>query len=346
MIEIVLFIKIIFIHLLVWPIATENVCELQQSIMDDVYGNNNIGIFAGKNYKTGDIVEVSPISRLSHESAKNNILDEYVMGYNSSHVSLVFGYACIYNHGETRSVGNFIYEEDDDDDSEKSGLRDGPMIAEIDINQGDEIFFNYGETWFESRNIHHKKVVERPAVRSRRDIPGCPQYYTYIDNRKLYAKRAIPKDTIIEVARSLLVPHEAWREKELRNLVWLFPNSSKTSMGVLNLGWGAFYSAYDKETSTSLDDDDEANVKYSTWNSNDPHDDDNDYDGEGDNNNINASPDSDSLLGNACKEKFFILFKSAREINAHEELTINLDTHNDEGLKYATELLEASCNFV
>jgi hypothetical protein len=311
--------------------------------MDDVYGNNNIGIFAGKNYKAGDVLEVDISVNLPSESAKNNILDEYVMGYNSSHVSLVFGYACIYNHGETRSVGNYIYE-DDIEEGEGEGdhnLRDGPMIAEIDINQGDEIFFNYGETWFESRNIHHKKVVERPAVRSRRDIPGCPQYYTYIDKRKLYAKRAIPKDTIIEVARSLLVPYEAWREKELRNLVWLFPNSSKTSTGVLNLGWGAFYSAYDKETSL----DDEANVKYSTWNSN-YHDDDNDnYNHDGDINN-NASPDADSLLGNACKEKFFILFKSAREINAHEELTINLDTHNDEGLKYATELLEASCNFV
>jgi hypothetical protein len=226
-------------------------CLLQQSIID-IYGRNSIGIFAGGDFKIGDTIEHCPFATLPIDNIKSNVLDEYAMGHNESHISLIFGYSMIYNTNPIRTVGTYS----DDDNDTRSIL----MIVEQNIKKGDEIFFYYGADWFPSRGLEPYIPDPSKAPVARYDVPGCPQQLTYLHYEyeddilpsSVYAEVFIPKGTVIEVARTLIVPKYAWEHSEITSLIWV---THKMSLGLLNLGWGAFY------RSDKLN----ANVKHSQW---------------------------------------------------------------------------------
>jgi len=99
------------------------------------------GIFAGKNYKKGDIVEICPFLEIEKKFLEpENPLNQYVFG---SHLSpsgdkyiLVFGNGSIFNHADEN---NTYYYHD------CTGNRLLYYAAKEDITEGTELCIHYGD---------------------------------------------------------------------------------------------------------------------------------------------------------------------------------------------------------
>jgi len=99
------------------------------------------GIFAGKNYKKGDVVEICPFIEIEKKYLEaENPLNQYVFG---SHLSpsgdkyiIVFGNGSIFNHA---NENNTYYYHD------CTGNRLLYYAAKEDITLGDELCIHYGD---------------------------------------------------------------------------------------------------------------------------------------------------------------------------------------------------------
>ena len=119
-------------------------------ISDNFIGKSKIpdsgyGVFANKDYKEGDIVE---INRFLEFVDNKTGLQDYVF---RSHLDktkniIVLGNGSIFNHHDNNNVnyyfmgdkGFFIYK------------------ANKDIKKGDEMYINYGSHWFQNRQKNDK----------------------------------------------------------------------------------------------------------------------------------------------------------------------------------------------
>ena len=70
------------------------------------------------------------------------LLFDYVFSYDLDHHAIVLGNAMIYNH---QNDNNITYKYND----KRTKL---VFIAKKDIKKGEELFDNYGTSWFEKRN--------------------------------------------------------------------------------------------------------------------------------------------------------------------------------------------------
>ena len=101
------------------------------------------GVFAGKSYAQGDIVEISPCVKDKIGAYNNGVLKDYIFGYKNDYHILSFGYGSMYSHNDNPNL-SYITNEDDD------GVY-MTFIAKRDINKDEELFISYGQVWWNSR---------------------------------------------------------------------------------------------------------------------------------------------------------------------------------------------------
>jgi SET domain-containing protein len=105
----------------------------------DIHG---FGVFAGKNFRKGDIIEECYFIL---SDCEDDILMDYIFDVNGRS-GLVLGYGSMYNHSE--------YPNADYKFNRKRKV--ATFVASKSIKKGQEIFVSYGDDWFSSREIKLK----------------------------------------------------------------------------------------------------------------------------------------------------------------------------------------------
>jgi hypothetical protein len=107
---------------------------------------HNYGVFADKNIRKGEIIEVCPTVEVDNNNGK---LENYTFTTTSKPYAAVLGYGLLYNHSNSENA--VFYDEDDFI----------VYAAKRFIRKGEEIFINYGKNWFTERNIPMKEIPAR-----------------------------------------------------------------------------------------------------------------------------------------------------------------------------------------
>lgn len=102
------------------------------------------GVFAGTNYKKGEIVEISPAIIDNLAAFNRGIVKDYIFGYKDSKHILGFGYASMYSH---KDKPNLIYVFREDDEKNIFIM----FLAKKNIKKDEELYINYGSEWWNSR---------------------------------------------------------------------------------------------------------------------------------------------------------------------------------------------------
>jgi SET domain-containing protein len=108
------------------------------------------GVFSGKCYKKGEIVEISPCITDNISAFNKGILKDYVFSHKFPLHVLSLGYGSMYSHSDEPNLSYSINETD----------KDLHMIftAEKDIKKDEELFISYGKTWWTSRKDKLTKI--------------------------------------------------------------------------------------------------------------------------------------------------------------------------------------------
>ena len=97
------------------------------------------GVFATKDYKKNDIIEICPT--ISEETSKfDGILKDYIFKYDDKYSLLAFGFCSMYNHSDEYNALWTILS--------KNQIK---MYATKDIKKGEEILTSYGEGYWQTR---------------------------------------------------------------------------------------------------------------------------------------------------------------------------------------------------
>ncbi len=97
------------------------------------------GVFANKNYKEGEILEVCPCIKQDHNMELGKIAD-YLFNFNDEESLIAFGYCSMYNHSDNPNAEWNIINENQ-----------MKVIALRNIKKGEEIFISYGDSYWEQR---------------------------------------------------------------------------------------------------------------------------------------------------------------------------------------------------
>lgn len=112
------------------------------SNMNDLYletiPGKGRGVFAGKRFAAGAIIEIAPVIFLPHSNkfwvnVTSHLLDDYRYIWNDDLSVLAGGYGSFYNHSYTPNARYM----------KRYNLQDILYLALRDINPGDEITINY-----------------------------------------------------------------------------------------------------------------------------------------------------------------------------------------------------------
>ena len=106
--------------------------------------NKERGLFAAKNFKKHDVIEVCPTLIMKKEElAKDNIINEHLFkGRLPGNSLLSLGYGSIINHSKEKQNCTWFVAPDD------SYIK---FIAIKDISAGEELYSNYGDNYWKSR---------------------------------------------------------------------------------------------------------------------------------------------------------------------------------------------------
>ena len=97
------------------------------------------GVFATKNYKKNDIIEICPT--ISEETSKfDGILKDYIFKYDNKYSLLAFGFCSMYIHSVDYNALWTILS--------KNQIK---MYATKDIKKGEEILTSYGDGYWQTR---------------------------------------------------------------------------------------------------------------------------------------------------------------------------------------------------
>ena len=99
------------------------------------------GVFAGKAFKKGEIVEIAPIIKDTNDNwGHGNQIANYTTTSDENSASLTLGYGSLYNHSNDNNLDYY------------SGSNDTFIfIANRPIKKNAELFISYGEDWWTSR---------------------------------------------------------------------------------------------------------------------------------------------------------------------------------------------------
>lgn len=117
--------------------------EIKQS---NILSNGERGLFANKDYKKDEIIEICPTLKMSYNEVSNsNILNNHFFEANNENDSLVsLGYCSIINHSDSKQ--NCTWDVSDDDNSII-------MRAIKPIAKGEELYSNYGENYWKNKDF-------------------------------------------------------------------------------------------------------------------------------------------------------------------------------------------------
>ena len=102
------------------------------------------GVFATKDYKKGDIIEICPT--ISEETSKfQGILKDYIFKYDDKYSLVAFGFCSMYNHSDDYNVLWTALSKDQI-----------KFYASKDIKKGEEILTSYSDSYWKTRNILKK----------------------------------------------------------------------------------------------------------------------------------------------------------------------------------------------
>ncbi len=108
------------------------------------------GVFAGRSYKQGEIVEITPCIADNITAFNRGILKDYIFSHKVPFHVLSFGYGSMYSHSDNPNLSYGIGETDDD--------LHMTFIAKRDINKDEELFISYGQSWWTSRKERMTKI--------------------------------------------------------------------------------------------------------------------------------------------------------------------------------------------
>ena len=98
------------------------------------------GVFATKDYKKNDIIEICPT--ISEETSKfDGILKDYIFKYDNKYSLLAFGFCSMYNHSDDYNALWTVLS--------KNQIK---MYATKDIKKGEEILTSYGDGYWKTRS--------------------------------------------------------------------------------------------------------------------------------------------------------------------------------------------------
>ena len=103
--------------------------------------NAEWGVFAGKNFKKGDIVEKNIFIEESRNMLRNNVLNSYYFRHPKiiNYYIFTFGNISIMNHSALYSNADAYHFD--------YGTRIQTCYATKDVNKDEEIFINYGNSY-------------------------------------------------------------------------------------------------------------------------------------------------------------------------------------------------------
>jgi uncharacterized protein len=101
------------------------------------------GVFATRHFDTGEAVEHCPTLELPADEVVGQ-LNDYVFGSNNGEdeVILLLGYGMLYNHSSEPNC-EYVQEEP----------RVIKFITLRPVEPGEELYIDYGEEWWETRNL-------------------------------------------------------------------------------------------------------------------------------------------------------------------------------------------------
>ena len=323
------------------------VCALYQHFHPEF----GVAIYAGRPYLAGEILERSvgiPLLKKYHTGIS---LDSYVEGLNETHSTVSLGYAMLYNHAPFHDVPRMM----EKFNAPLPNLMDLPppvplpnsipvplpnsefidihYVAARDIQEGEQIFQNYGDGWFESRQ--QKEILpkadiggeycllENPAEQAehRNRIPGCAISATVVRSGRVFATRKVLTGEVLEMSRVLMLPAAHFEGAVVfERFLWRhndgYENPRQHPLGeyaALLMGWGAMYGPPLPGQ--------EPNIDYNWW---DP---------------TRSDPQTGHFypirLKQECSERMFISFVANRDIQPGEELTIDIRVDPVYGFKFA-----------
>ena len=270
---------------------------------------DGVGVFAGRDYKAGDIIESPPGVMVSLNYTSRTMLEYYTIMHINGFDDIVFGNVMMYNH---RDVPSVVFQHPREVHTKRKGYARSKLrfdiVAVKDIRRGSEIFVSYGtDEWFRSRNMT-QVTYNGPAPATYRTLPGCTRASIREHRGRIYTSQAIAKGEVLEVARALILPAHLVMSTDLVDYVWLQEDGRNVKGAVLVLGNGALY----RSPSGGLQ---EANVNY-TWFNEDVY---------------STSDVSGDLLRIAeatapahieCSLTMSVIFRASRDIAVNEELTV------------------------
>lgn len=300
-------------------------CDLQMKKHSKLDG---VGIFAGRDYKKGEVVERCITITLPNDKSSSVLLENYIYSHADDSFDIVLGYGAIYNHRNNNSLkvqASLNPSPRIGYSSNNETIYDFYVTANYDIMKGEEMFTSYGDQkWFEDRNeiyiddtldiidmntnalesVHQQSVL----------MPGCPMSKTEIINGKVYATQFIEVREVIEISRAIFVPITSGDDNALESYLWYSEHSNENAL--LLLGQGALYNTLpmDQLEDSNLDyvwyDINQHSIKDSTGNSTMIDD--------------TTVKKVDSI---SCEASMLVEIKARRHIFPNEELTIALNTY-------------------
>ena len=111
------------------------------SVKQSLIPNGGRGVFAEKDFKKGEVIEVCPLLTDYKKNFANSKIKDYTFRskFKPDQEVIVFGMCSMYNHSDNFNVGH-------NQDPENM-----IFTAARDIKKGEELYVNYGENYWNSR---------------------------------------------------------------------------------------------------------------------------------------------------------------------------------------------------
>jgi uncharacterized protein len=106
------------------------------------------GVYAQQPIAEGEVIEEAPILLVPFDT---NVLGDYQFSWDSENNALALGFASLYNHDPEDPNAEYVCDK----------KRQVIVIRALHpIKMGEEIFVNYGKSWFEDRGMRPARLTK------------------------------------------------------------------------------------------------------------------------------------------------------------------------------------------